>query len=169
VAELRVLEALGVTPAALRDLWGYLLAIDWIATVKAWLLPPDHPLFLLLGTPRRMRYRLGDALWVRLVDVGAALSGRRYSDDGPIVFEVVDEFCPWNDGRWKLEGGSAQRTDAEPDLRLPVQSLGSAFLGGITFAELLRAGRVEELKDGALERGDSLFRWDRHPWCPEIF
>jgi predicted acetyltransferase len=168
-AELRVVEALGTSPEALRDLWGYLLAVDWIATVKAWLLPPDHPLFLLLATPRRMRYRMGDALWVRLVDVGAALSGRRYSEEGKIVLEVADEFCPWNEGRWKLEDGAAERTDDEPDLRLPVQSLASAFMGGISFATLARAGRVEEVTDGALARADGLFRWDRHPWCPEIF
>jgi predicted acetyltransferase len=168
-AELVVLEALGLTPEALRDLWGYLLAVDWVATVKAHLLPPDHPLFLLLATPRRMRYRMGDSLWVRLVDVGAALSGRRYAADGAIVFEVVDEFCPWNAGRWKLEGGTAKRTNAAAELSLPVQSLGSALLGGVSFAELSRAGRVEELTDGALARADALFRWDRHPWCPEIF
>jgi predicted acetyltransferase len=169
IAELRVLEALGATPTALRDIWGYLLAIDWKATLTAWFLPPDHPLFLLLATPRRMRYRMGDALWVRLVDVGAALSGRRYSDDRTIVFEVTDDFCPWNEGRWKLEGGTAERTKSEPDLRLPVQSLASAYLGGVTFGSLARAGRVDELKDGALARADGLFRWDRLPWCPEIF
>lgn len=169
VAELRVLEALGATNEALRDIWAYLLAIDWVATVKAWLLPRDHLLFLLLAAPRRMRYRMGDALWVRLVDVGAALSARRYSDDGSVVFDVVDDFCSWNQGRWKLEGGEASRTDDEADLSVPVQSLGSAYLGGISFAELARAGRVEELKDGALGRADRLFRWDRHPWCPEIF
>jgi predicted acetyltransferase len=169
IAELHVLEALGATPAALRDLWGYLLAVDWIATVKAWLLPPDHPLFLLLATPRRMRYRMGDALWVRLVDVRKALSGRRYSDDGAIVFDVTDDFCPWNEGVWKLEGGEARRSDDDPDLRLTVQSLGAAFLGGIPFAALARAGRAEELKGGALARADRLFGWDRHPWCPEIF
>jgi predicted acetyltransferase len=169
IAELRVLEALGSSPAALRDLWGYLLAVDWKATVKSWLLPPDHPLFLLLASPRRLRYRLGDSLWVRLVDVGAALSSRRYSSDEPIVLEVADDFCPWNEGRWKLEGGVAERTRDEPDLRLPVQSLGSAFLGGVPFAALARAGRVEELRGGALARADGLFRWDRHPWCPQIF
>src|SRR6266480_901037 len=146
-AEVRVLEALGTTAEALRDLWGYLLAIDWVATIQADVLPFDHPLFFLLASPRRMRFRLTDALWVRLVDVGAALSGRRYSDDGPIVFEVADEFWPWNEGRWKLEGGNATRTEDEPDLRLPVQSLGSAFLGGIRFASLARAGRVQEVKE----------------------
>jgi predicted acetyltransferase len=166
---MRVVEALGASSEALRDLWGYLLAIDWIATVKAWFLPPDHPLFLLLATPRRMRYRMGDSLWVRLVEVGAALSGRRYSDEGSIVFEVADEFCPWNEGRWKLEDGVAERTGDDPDLNVPVQTLGSALLGGVSFASLARAGRVEELKEGAIARADALFRWDRHPRCPEIF
>ena len=168
-AELRVIEALGTTPEALRDLWAYLLAIDWIATVKSSLMPPDHPLFLLLATPRRLRYRMGDGLWVRVLDVGAALSGRRYAGEGSVVFEVEDEFCPWNEGRWKLEGGTAERTQDDADLRVPVQTLGSALLGGISFSQLSQAGRVHELKEGALERADSLFRWNRHPWCPEIF
>ena len=169
IAELRVIEALGATPQALRDIWRYLLAVDWKATITASLLPPDHPLFLLLATPRRMRYRMGDSLWVRLVDVGAALSARKYSAEGSVVFDVQDDFCAWNQGRWKLDEGVAARTDDDADIALPVQSLGSAYLGGVSFAELARAGRVEELKDGALARADALFRWDRHPWCPEIF
>jgi len=169
IAELRIVEALGATPTAERDVWAYLLAIDWKATLHASLLPPDHALFFLLATPRRLRYRMGDSLWVRLVDVGAALSGRKYSADGAIVFDVRDEFCPWNEGRWKLEGGSAARTDDDADIALPVHSLGAAYLGGVPFAALARAGRAEELKDGALVRADGLFRWDRHPWCPEIF
>src|SRR5438093_3269953 len=169
IAELRVLEAFGSSAEAMRDLWGFLLAIDWKATVKSWLLPPDHPLFLLLEAPRRLRYRLGDSLWVRLVDVGAALSGRSYSSEESLALEVTDEFCPWNERRWKLEGGNAERTKEPPDLRLPVQSLGSAFLGGVQFAALARAGWVEEVREGALARADGLFRWDRLPWCPQIF
>jgi predicted acetyltransferase len=164
-----VIEALGATPEALRDIWGYLLAVDWKANITASLLPPDHPLFLLLATPRRMRFRMGDGIWVRLVDVGAALSRREYSADGSIVFDVTDDFCSWNTGRWKLEGGAAARTDEQADVALPVQSLASAYLGGVSFASLARAGRVEELQDGALARADAMFRWDRHPWCPEIF
>jgi len=169
VAELRVLEALGSTPEAIRDIWGYLLAVDWKAKITAFLLPPDHPLFLLLASPRRLRYRMGDGLWVRLVDVGAALSGRQYCGEGSIVFDVKDDFCPWNEGRWKLDGGVVARTDERADLSLPVQSLASAFLGGISFAALSRAGRAQELTEAALVRADALFRWDRHPWCPEIF
>ncbi len=168
-AELRVVEALAATPTAERDLWAYLLAIDWKATLTAFLLPPDHALFFLLATPRRLRYRMGDGIWVRLVDVGAALSGRKYPVDGAVVFEVHDDFCPWNEGRWKLADGAAARTDERADIALSVQSLGSGYLGGVSFSSLARAGRAEELEDGALMRADALFRWDRHPWCPEIF
>jgi predicted acetyltransferase len=168
-AELRIIEALATTPTAERDLWGYLLSIDWKATVRAFLLPPDHALFFLLATPRRLRYRMGDGVWVRLVEVGAALSGRKYAGDGAVVFDVNDEFCPWNEGRWKLEDGAAARTDDDADIALSAQSLGSAYLGGVSFGTLARTGRAEELTDGALMRADGLFRWDRHPWCPEIF
>jgi predicted acetyltransferase len=58
---------------------------------------------------------------------------------------------------------------SRPDLRCDVTALGSAYLGGFTFAELARAGRVEELQRGAAARTDAMFRSDRAPWCPEIF
>ncbi len=167
--ELIVLEAMAGSPQATRELWRFLLGMDWLATIKASLLPPDHPLFHLLATPRRMRFRVGDALWVRLVDVGAALSGRTYADGEPLVVDVHDAFCPWNEGRWRLEGGEAARTDAEPDLSLDVQALASVYLGGFSFAELARAGRVEEAAPGAVRRADALFSGWPKPWCPEIF
>src|SRR5215467_11896511 len=100
-----------------------------MSVVEVPLAPPDHPLFLLLALPRRARYQLHDALWVRLVDISAALSGRIYGEGGPIVLEVQDAVCDWNDGRWKLENGVCERTDDEPELALDVSALGSAYLG----------------------------------------
>jgi predicted acetyltransferase len=167
--EVSVIEAIGAEGAALAEIWRYLLDIDWIATIASALVPPDHPLFFVLAQTRRMRYRLGDGLWVRLLDVGAALSGRTYPQDGEVVFDVRDSFCPWNEGRWRLADGSASRTDSEADLALDVSALGSAFLGGIHFEQLAQGGRVEELREGAIERADGLFRHGLHPWCPEIF
>jgi predicted acetyltransferase len=168
-SELIVLEAFGVTRAADHDVWRYLLDVDWAAKVKVWMLPLDHPLVLMLGAPRRPAFRIGDTLWVRLVDVGAALSARAYRDGPPVVFEVRDTFCAWNEGRWKLADGSAERTDDEPDLRCDVDALGSVYLGGATFAQLERALRVEEVHAGRIRRADDLFRTDIQPWCPEIF
>jgi predicted acetyltransferase len=161
-----VLEAMGVTPAATAAVWRYLLDIDWMAKVEAELLPIDHPLHLLLLEQNRMRFRVGDGLWIRPVDVGAALAARAYAANGDLVLEVSDAFCPWNDGRYALDGS---KTTASPDLRLTVDALGCAYLGGFTFSDLLRAGRVEEVRDGAVARADALFRTDRKPWCPEIF
>ncbi len=164
-----VVEAVGAAPEAVAEIWRYLLDIDWVATIESWLLPPDHPLFFVLASPRRMRYRSGDGLWVRLLDVGAALSGRTYPEDGEIVFDVRDTFCEWNEGRWRLAGGAAERTDADADLALDVSALGAAYLGGMRFAQLAQGSRVEELKPGAIERADGIFRHGLHPWCPEIF
>ncbi len=164
-----VIEALAATPEATHALWQFLLEIDWLPSLRCNLIPQDHPLFLLVAEARRLRYTAGDGLWVRLLDVGAALSARSYADDGRIVFDVRDGFCPWNEGRWVLTGGRAERTDADPDLRLDVADLATPYLGGFTFAQLARALRVEELTAGAIARADALFRSDRAPWCPEIF
>ena len=82
---------------------------------------------------------------------------------------VRDAFCDWNEGRWRLADGRAERTDEEPDLRLDADALGSAYLGGVSFAALREALRIEELRPGAAEQADALFRAALHPWCPEIF
>jgi predicted acetyltransferase len=168
-SELQVVEAVALDGRPTAELWRYLLDIDWSAKTTAHLLPADHPLWWLLATPRRMRLRIGDGLWVRLVDVGAALSARSYATDGAIVFDVVDDFCPWNAGRWRLAGGRAKRTTTAPQIRCDVSALGSAYLGGFTFSQLVRGGRVEELRRGAAPRADAMFATERAPWCPEIF
>jgi predicted acetyltransferase len=168
-SRLIVREALGATPQATAGIWRFLLDVDWMSVVEVSLAPPDHPLFLLLALPRRAQYRMGDGLWMRLVDVPAALSGRAYGEGGRLVLEVRDAVCEWNDGRWKLEHGVCERTDEEPDLELDVSALGSAYLGAVSFAQLREALRVHELRDGAVARADALFAWRPLPWCLEIF
>jgi predicted acetyltransferase len=167
--KLRTVEVLGAAPAATASIWRYLIDVDWTQAVAARLLAVDHPLLLLLARLNLARPTISDGLWVRLVDVGAALSGRSYAGDGEIVLDVRDGFCGWNAGRWRVAGGEAARTDAAADVALDVSELGSVYLGGFTFRELWRAGRVEELREGALARADELFRTDVTPWCPEIF
>jgi predicted acetyltransferase len=167
---LRVVEAYGVDVAATRDVVRFLLSIDWLDDVVWRLLSVDHPLRLLVSRISEMNLSLGDGLWMRLVDVGAALSARSYTVDGRVTFDVVaDPVFEDNVGTWTLEGGRARRSSRRPDLRLDVQALASAFLGGFSFAELARGGRVEEAARGGLARADAMFRTDRAPWCPEIF
>ena len=165
----RVVEAMGRTPEAIAHMWRFLFDVDWMDRVTASLLPVDHPLFFLLAHPRRMRFRLGDGVWVRLVDVQAALAGRAYRDADPVVLDVADAFCAWNEGCWRVGNDGVERTEDAPEIRLDVTALGSVYLGGFTFAQLARAARVEELRPGAVERADDLFRTSVAPWCPEIF
>jgi len=166
---LEVIEALGATPQATAEIWRFLLDVDWYATLEASLLPPDHPLFTLLATPRRANYRMGDGLWVRLIDVGAALSGRAYAGEGSLVIDVRDAVCPWNEGTWKLEDGGAARSEEPAELALDVDVLGAAYLGAVSFSQLRDGLRLEERVDGAVARADALFAWRPQPWCPEIF
>jgi predicted acetyltransferase len=168
-SELAVVEAVALDGRPTAEIWRFLLDIDWSARITASLLPSDHALWTLLAHPRRMRMRLGDGLWVRLVDVGGALSARTYAEDGAVVIDVLDGFCRWNEGRWRITGETAKRTRAAAQLRCDVSALGSVYLGGLTFSQLVRGGRVEELRRGAAARADAMFRVDRAPWCPEIF
>jgi predicted acetyltransferase len=164
-----VVEAMGRTPEATRAIWRFLLDLDWTTSIRADKLPVDHPLVLLLAEPRRAGARVGDALWVRLVDVGAALSARSFAGDGEVVLEVRDAFCPWNEGRWRVSTAGAERTEAQAEIALDVAELGSVYLGGFTFRQLADALRVEERSPGAIARADAIFRTVRAPWCPEIF
>ena len=169
-ARLEVIEVIGATPQATAEIWRFLLDIDWYATLEASLLPLDHPLFLLLATPRRARFRMGDALWVRLVDVGAALSGREYAGDGSIVFEVRDAVCPWNEGRWKLEGGDgvAHGRGGRHRARRGRARLGVSRRGVVRAAPRRRCGSRSS-PTARSQRADAIFGWRPLPWCPEIF
>src|SRR5207248_9080077 len=110
------IEALATTPGATAGIWRFLLDVDWMERVQASLLPIDHPLLLLLAEPRRARFTLGDALWVRLVDVEAALSARGFNAGDEVVLEVSDEFCPWNAGRWLLSPDGVEQTRKRADV-----------------------------------------------------
>jgi predicted acetyltransferase len=167
---LRVQEAQGLDPRATREIWRFLLGVDWMDEIEARLLPVDHPLWHLVARPRLLGLRVHDGLWVRIVDVGAALSARSYAGEGAVTLEVVsDPLFEDNVGVWTITDGTARRSRRRPDVRLDIQALGSVFLSGFTFAELARGERVEEAARGGLARADELFRTDAAPWCPEIF
>ena len=79
-------------------------------------------------------------------------------------------FCPWNEGRLKLEAGPdgarCTRTSESPDIGMSVTELGSTYIGTVRFTVLARAGLVDEYSEGALERADLMFSHDLQPWCP---
>ncbi len=165
-----VRELIALTTEARAALWRYCLSVDLIASVRAERWPLDEPLRWMLVDPRRLRVTsINDDLWVRLVDIPAALAARSYGAADHLVLAVRDPFIESNTGRYALDAGTdgaaCQVTTAEPDLALDVADLGAAYLGGVRVATLARAGRVAELTPGALRRADALFVSDPPPYC----
>jgi len=170
---LKVGEVRGTAPAAYAALWRYLLSHDLVRKVEAPMASSDDPLRHLLADSRALHARPVDALWVRPVDVGKALSARRYPAPIDLVLEVRDDFCPWNTGRWRLSGHPAGAycgpTDRDPDLVLGIEELSAVYLGGVSLATLQAAGRVTEISPGAVTLAATAFSWPVTPWCPDEF
>jgi predicted acetyltransferase len=170
--ELTVEDLQALTPGAYANMWRYVLDVDLVGRVTSWNRPVDDPILHLLAEPRRLGFTVRDGLWVRLVDVPAALEARTYAGEGAVTFEVRDPFCPWNEGRHLLEAGpegASCRPGGTPDIVCTATEIGAAYLGGVSFRALYRAGLVREERVGARERADALFRWDPAPWCPFVF
>ena len=168
---LRDLEAAG--PAAHGALWRYLFSLDLAATLRVKARPLDDPWLHMVSNTRRCAPYWTDGLFLRTVDVGAALAARTYAAPVDVVLEVEDGFCPWNTGRWRLSGDTkgaecAPTRDA-PDLALSVRELGSVYLGGVPLRALAAAGRVRELRDGALDAATTAFAGSVEPWLPHGF
>jgi len=154
-------EVVGLNPAAEADLWRFLFSLDLTEVVEAARRPLDDPLRWMLVDPRRLRVTMvGDFLWVRLVDVAAALSARRYQVEATLVFEVSDDVRPETAGRYRLDGGpdgaACRRTTDRADLALGVEDLGALYLGGVAASALAAAGRVTEVRPGSLRRADAM-------------
>ena len=168
-----VREVVAATPAVARALWGVLVDLDLMATTEAWPLALDDPISHLLVDPRAAEPRIADNVWVRLLDVPAALRARRYAAPVDVVLEVTDALLPANAGRWRLSGGPEQAevsaTDSPADLSLDVRELGAAYLGGTGLSGLAAAGLVTEHRPGALAEAATAFGWAQAPVCGWVF
>jgi predicted acetyltransferase len=174
-ATVRVEELCATSTAAYADLWAFVGDIDLTRGAHLGARRLDEPVRWSLRNPRRLRLTsMQDHLWVRLVDLAAALEARRYPVEGSLVLEVDDPFCPWNEGTWRLvaspSGAEARPVNGrDADLSLGASELGSTLLGGLTFSELVRSGRVVERVPGAAARADALFGCDPPPFCATEF
>jgi len=173
LATVEVRELVAASPRALRALWGFLLSLDLTRRVQYPLAATDDPLMHLVDGPRRLGARLTDGLWLRIVDLPAALTGRRYAAPLDVVLEVTDGVLPGNRGRWRLtagpEGARCERTGEPADLGCDVRVLGAAYLGEGVLPSLADAGDVEELRPGAVRMMHRAWTWDRGPSVVERF
>ncbi|MBI2246037.1 MAG: GNAT family N-acetyltransferase [Nocardioides sp.] len=156
-------------PAARLALLRRLVDLDLIATVKVGSVGVEDPLLSWLGGPRSAAdVGTYDGLWVRLVDLPAALQARGWSAACDVVVEVTDTAAPWNEGMWRIRAGASgeavvERASGDPDLRLDVAALGSAYLGGGNLLALQRAGLVLEQRPGAVRELARAMRTDLAP------
>ncbi|GAA1441299.1 GNAT family N-acetyltransferase [Leifsonia poae] len=146
------------TDEALTALWRFLLELDLVAQVHVTTRGLDEPLPYLVSDIRGARVTgVEDHLWVRILDVPAALTTRRYEHDGELVLDVADDLG-FTGGRYRLtvSGGQAtvETTTDDPDVSLTVNALGSVYLGHDAARGLSVAGKVT----GDAAALDRLFR-----------
>jgi predicted acetyltransferase len=140
-----------------------------MGTVKVRGVGVDDPLLLWAGGPRATSdVATYDSLWVRLVDLPEALQARSWSAPCDVVVQVADRAAPWNEGSWRIHADGSgraevERTSAEAVVRLPVEALGAAYLGGGNLVALQRAGQVEERRRGAVAELWRAMRTDTAP------
>lgn len=163
-----VSELAAADPATLLALARRLVDFDLTSSITISGHGADDPLLWWAGGPRAVGVAGSDSLWLRLIDVGAALTERGYSGACNVVLDVVDPVCPWNQGAWRLTAGpdgvaTCLPTSDAPDLRLPVQALGAAYLGSRGLAAQAHQGLVTELTAGAVWPLSRAMSCDRAP------
>lgn len=162
-----------ITAAATRRLWSVLTDFDLMGSTHAWLLATDDPLLHQLVDDRSANPETRDNLWVRVLDVKAALEGRGFEADCDVRIEVADAQVPANAGVWRIlvDGGEASVVnvgapgEAKADLVLNIQELGAAYLGGVTINALVQAGLIEERTPGAAVSLGRAMRSSLAPVC----
>jgi predicted acetyltransferase len=171
---LDVVEVVALDAEAEQRLWQWLFRIDLVTTIVGLRGPHPHPMQQWVVEPRLLGLTISDGLWLRVLDVPAALAARTYATERSIVLKIEDGLIESNAARWQLTAaadGSARvvRTEADPDLALDIATLACAYLGAHRFSDLARAGRVRELRQGAVVTADLLFMPPRAPYSNTFF
>jgi predicted acetyltransferase len=171
---LEVQYLVAVTSDAYAALWRYLLEIDLVREVVAPLRSVDEPVLWQIADQRAARKSdEGDHLWVRILDVTAALEGRRYRAPGRFALRVTDPLGYAEgdvlvdisaDGSASVSPLAGDAPEGAAELALSAADLGALYLGGVSAATLVRAGRVTELRPGSADALDGSFRSPVTPW-----
>lgn len=169
--KVQVEELTSTCDAARVSLWRHVLDLDLTVEMTAHGVPMDEPLRWWLADPRRLRTKLlRDGLWVRLIDIPAALESRRYERDGELTLAIRccrgAQMCGLR--MTVSEGEAAVEVDSDvteetADIALERRALGAAYLGGVSFVDLWRGGLVSARSQDAIELAASMFRTGRAP------
>ncbi|MGV9733698.1 enhanced intracellular survival protein Eis [Rhodococcus aetherivorans] len=153
-------ELVAITDDAHAALWRTLCGLDLTHRIET-VQHPDDPLRLLLTDYRlpRTTSRV-DELWLRIMDVPAALTARDYAADLDTVLTVRDPFRSAG-GTFALtvRNGRARcvRTDSAPVITLDLDALSALYLGAHRARTFAAAGRVEARSAGDIDDLDRAF------------
>ncbi|MGW1775122.1 GNAT family N-acetyltransferase [Streptomyces sp. NPDC002104] len=172
----RVDELEADTPRAAAALWECVASLDLTGRVSAWGRPADDPLLHFAADRDQVRVTsVFPALWLRLVDVGAALTGRSWAAPVELVLELTDVRLPANAGRFLLKAGpdgaayEPAAAGRAPDLTLDVRELAACYLGGTRAVELAAAALLVEHTPGAAAALDAGLRTALLPHTADEF
>lgn len=165
---IRVLDLMG-EPAAINDLWRFLLSIDLAAKVSAWSRPLDEPVEAMLVNQHAVTSELDDDLWVRILNVPRTLASREYQPAEPVIIEVTDSLLPNNSDRYLISPEGTQRTQRAASLAMDVDALAMLYLGATRASTLAGVGRIEAYDPAVLPHADRLFATGRSAWSGTMF
>jgi predicted acetyltransferase len=161
------------TTGAYRAIWEQLKTFDLATSIWFSNAPVDDPAPHIMLDPRELHATHRDHLLARILDVERALPLRPYGAEGRVVFELRDEMCPWNAGRWALEAGaegaSVTRTKDAPQLTMDISALVQLLFGQVSPSLSVRYGRAEAAPDAPLPLWDDMWRTEYAPFLPDWF
>lgn len=164
-----VAEVRAASPAVEAALWDYLLGLDLVQSLDLQELPSDDLLFQIAGEPRAVALTArSDELWLRVLDVHAALGARSFNDAAPVVIAVEDDRYDDNRGSWRVGPDRVERTSASSGIVTDPAGLGAAYLGSTSWWELVASGRASGDAD-AVRRADALFAHRPLAFCGSFF
>ena len=162
-----------LSASAYQAMWNYFSRMDLVSDIVWERVPGDDPLPHLLVEPRMLSFGSRDGMLARIVDVERALPQRRYHVEGTFTFELSDDLCPWNRGRWRLETSAGEarisRTSDDPQLAMPISTLAMLLFGQISAAEAARMGRLDVFEHDSLSSWSAAMRTAYRPFCPDFF
>ncbi|WP_323793190.1 GNAT family N-acetyltransferase [Nocardioides sp.] len=165
-------DVAATTPTAYLALWQFLGGIDLTERVRWGRAPLVDPLEWALVDPRCVTTtKVDDLLWLRVLDVVAALEARPWYADGTVALGLEDPLG-LIDGTWQVtvtEGrATVVRTDAHAEVILSAETLGALYLGGVDTPTLRSAGRLGGSNE-ALARWGALVDGGPAPYCTTGF
>ena len=166
---LRVLDFQFADQGAANDLWRYLIGVDMIDNTIAYYRPMDDPIEATLVNAHAIRSEADDELWLRIVDVPAALAARTYGVAPPVVIEIVDSLLPTNSGRYRVGPHATESTSDPAALTMDVEALAMLYLGTWRASTLAGIGRITVTDPTALTTADRLFAVNQPAWTGTMF